>query len=153
MQSRARTNAQIQLSCLRTCVPLPPPQVASHDMVFILSPFVLLWRQCGNKGRRQGTCFGNDAQSPLQAQRGSIQPSAPRATSHQGHRAAPHWGSLPLPLPHPSLRLISWTSGDEQPHHLCFPLQQNPLSKPAPDLRTFGSLLPCPSTPLTLIKV
>lgn len=139
VQSRARSNAQIQLSCLRTYVPLPPPQVASHDMVFILSPFVLLWRQRGNKdlrARKTGNMFWQRCAITLTSPERVHPAVSPQGHLTSGPQSCSTLGFLPLPLPCPSLRLISWTSGDEQPHHLCFPLQQNPLSKPAPDLQT-----------------
>lgn len=107
VQSRARSNAQIQLSCLRTSIPSPVPQVARHDMVFILSPFVLLWRQCGNKelrAHKTENVFWQPRAIALPAPE-EVHP----AISPQGHATAglQSWstlGSLPLPPPRPSLR-------------------------------------------------
>lgn len=109
MQSRARSNAQIQLSCLRTSIPSPLPQVARHDRVFILSPFVLLRRQRGNKdlgAQKTENTFWQQCIIALPAPQ-RIHP----AISPQGHGAALHWGLLPcLPLALPSARLLEMSS-------------------------------------------
>lgn len=147
MRNRARSNAQIQLICPRTSIPSPLPQVARHDVVFILSPFVLLWRQCGNKDlRAQKTenTFWQQCTITLPAPQ-RVHP----AVRPQGHLAAGPWSCSTLEsppcLPSPFLPLICWTPGDEQLYHFCFSLQQKTIHKPAFDLWALQLGSPLPS--------